>query len=134
MKNIQNNIVNTKPEFQVTLDKDRMANLNINPAIAAMQVRQSLYGIEAGKYEQQGKEIPINIKYMRDELKSVNDVLNIRISSLLGSSYPLREVAEVQLNNGYIEIMHDNQQRVAVVGADINTNVDLGTVTKEIQK
>ncbi|MDD3756076.1 MAG: efflux RND transporter permease subunit [Bacteroidales bacterium] len=134
LKNIQNNIVNTKPEFQVTLDKDRMANLNINPAIAAMQVRQSLYGIEAGKYEQQGKEIPINIKYMRDELKSVNDVLNIRISSLLGSSYPLREVAEVQLNNGYIEIMHDNQQRVAVVGADINTNVDLGTVTKEIQK
>lgn len=132
--NIQNSLANTKPEFRVTFDKDHMADLKINPAMAAMQVRQSLYGTEAGKYNEQGNEIPINVRYIRDELTSINDVLNIRISSLTGNSYALREVADVNIDNGYAEIMHDNQQRVAIVGADITNDIDLGTMSKEVQK
>ncbi len=132
--NIQNSLANTKPEFRVTFDKDHMADLKINPAMAAMQVRQSLYGTEAGKYNEQSNEIPINVRYIRDELTSINDVLNIRISSLTGNSYALREVADVNIDNGYAEIMHDNQQRVAIVGADITNDIDLGTMSKEVQK
>jgi len=48
-----------------------MADLKINPAMAAMQVRQSLYGTEAGKYNEQSNEIPINVRYIRDELTSI---------------------------------------------------------------
>ncbi|HXK91836.1 MAG TPA: efflux RND transporter permease subunit [Bacteroidales bacterium] len=132
--NIENSLSNTKPEYRITFDKDRMADLNINPGMAAMQVRQSLYGTEAGKYNEQGNEIPINVRYMRDELTSINDVLNIRISSLTGNSYALREVADVNIDNGYAEIMHDNQQRVAIVGADITNDIDLGTMSTEVQK
>jgi HAE1 family hydrophobic/amphiphilic exporter-1 len=134
LTNIQNSLANTKPEFRITFDKDRMADLKINPGMAAMQVRQSLYGTEAGKYNEQGNEIPINVRYKRDELTSINDVLNIRISSLTGNSYALREVADVNIDNGYAEIMHDNQQRVAIVGADITNDIDLGTMSKEVQK
>ncbi|HPZ36327.1 MAG TPA: efflux RND transporter permease subunit [Bacteroidales bacterium] len=134
LTNIQNSLANTKPEFRITFDKDRMADLKINPGMAAMQVRQSLYGTEAGKYNEQGNEIPINVRYMRDELTSINDVLNIRISSLTGNSYALREVADVNIDNGYAEIMHDNQQRVAIVGADITNDIDLGTMSTEVQK
>lgn len=132
--NIQNSLANTKPEFRITFDKDRMADLKINPGMAAMQVRQSLYGTEAGKYNEQGNEIPINVRYTRDELTSINDVLNIRISSLTGNAYALREVADVNIDNGYAEIMHDNQQRVAIVGADITNDIDLGTMSTEVQK
>ena len=128
--NIQNSLANTKPEFRVTFDKDHMADLKINPAMAAMQVRQSLYGTEAGKYNEQGNEIPINVRYIRDELTSINDVLNIRISSLTGNSYALREVADVNIDNGYAEIMHDNQQRVAIVGADITNDIDQHNVKR----
>ena len=134
LTNIQNSLANTKPEFRITFDKDRMADLKINPGMAAMQVRQSLYGTEAGKYNEQSNEIPINVRYIRDELTSINDVLNIRISSLTGNSYALREVADVNIDNGYAEIMHDNQQRVAIVGADITNDIDLGTMSKEVQK
>ncbi|MDN5355654.1 MAG: hypothetical protein PWQ43_596 [Rikenellaceae bacterium] len=134
LTNIQNSLANTKPEFRITFDKDRMADLKINPGMAAMQVRQSLYGTEAGKYNEQGNEIPINVRYKRDELTSINDVLNIRISSLTGNSYALREVADVNIDNGYAEIMHDNQQRVAIVGADITNDIDLGTMSKEVQE
>ncbi|MDI6833643.1 MAG: efflux RND transporter permease subunit, partial [Bacteroidales bacterium] len=70
----------------------------------------------------------------RDELTSINDVLNIRISSLTGNAYALREVADVNIDNGYAEIMHDNQQRVAIVGANITNDIDLGTMPKEVQK
>jgi len=134
LTNIQNSLANTKPEFRITFDKDRMADLKINPGMAAMQVRQSLYGTEAGKYNEQGNEIPINVRYTRDELTSINDVLNIRISSLTGNAYALREVADVNIDNGYAEIMHDNQQRVAIVGADITNDIDLGTMSTEVQK
>lgn len=134
LTNIQNSLANTKPEFRITFDKDRMADLKINLGMAAMQVRQSLYGTEAGKYNEQGNEIPINVRYKRDELTSINDVLNIRISSLTGNSYALREVADVNIDNGYAEIMHDNQQRVAIVGADITNDIDLGTMSKEVQE
>jgi len=133
LKNVQNSLANTKPEFQITLDKERMADLKINPALASMQIRQSLYGTEAGNFDDQGKQIPINVRYLRNEVQSINDIMNIRISSVLGNSYPLREVAEVNLNNGYVEIMHDNQQRVAIVGADINSGTDLGVMVKRVQ-
>ncbi|GAB6278013.1 MAG: efflux RND transporter permease subunit [Lentimicrobium sp.] len=133
LKNIQNSLANTKPEFQITLDKERMADLNINPALASMQIRQSLYGTEAGYFDDQGQQIPINVRYLRHEVQSINDIMNIRISSVFGHSYPLREVAEVNLNNGYIEIMHDDQQRVAIVGADINSGTDLGAMVKRVQ-
>lgn len=132
--NIENSLSNTKPEYRITFDKDRMADLKINPAMAAMQIRQSLYGTEAGKFNEKGTEIPINIRYSRDQMKTINDVLNIRISSLTGNTYALREVAEIDFDNGYVEIMRDNQQRVALVSADITENTDLGTMSNEVQK
>jgi len=131
--NVENTIDPGKAEFEIFVDKERASMFNLNAGMVAMQVRQSIYGTEAGEFKQGGDEFPITVRYGDEFRKSATDLENILIQSLSGQQIPVREVAQVRERTAPLEIRRENQQRVVTVMTDIH-EISLGEATEKARE
>lgn len=114
--NVENSVDRGKPELQFVIDKERAAALGLNQAMVSMQMRQSIYGQEAGDYDEEA--IPVNIRYAPQYRNSREKLERIVLNTMLGSQVPVRQVSQVQVVNAPMEIQRENQQRVVYVTAE----------------
>jgi len=103
--------INT-PELRLVLDKQRLAELNLNPQLVANQIFTNMQGIDAGGIEQSGnvKNIEINIRYTEGDRDNLEDLLEQVIVSSLGVKVPLSDIAEVSSEKSSNLITRENQE------------------------
>jgi HAE1 family hydrophobic/amphiphilic exporter-1 len=130
--NVENSANLNKPEYQILIDRNKANTYGLNTAMIAMQVRQSIYGTNAGTFREQGKEYDIVIRYADEYRKDPSKLNNIMIQTLRGTSIPLSEVATIKPGSGPLEIAHDNQKRIVKVSASLN-NISLGEAVSKVQ-
>ncbi|TVQ14351.1 MAG: efflux RND transporter permease subunit [Bacteroidetes bacterium] len=116
--NVENTVDRGKPELQLLVDKDRAAALGLNQAMVSLQMRQSIYGQEAGEFEDELDNIPINIRYALEYRNSRHAIERILLRTLMETQVPVNQVARVQYENAPLEIQRENQQRVVYVSAE----------------
>lgn len=114
-----------KMEFHVDINRDKASHLGLNTAMIAMQVRQSIYGVESGDFEQEGETFNIMVRYAPAQRNSIEKLSNISLTCLTGQQVPLSAVADITTGTGPLEIMHESRQRIVHVGANLN-NISLG--------
>jgi hydrophobe/amphiphile efflux-1 (HAE1) family protein len=126
---VETTIDKGKMEYQIIIDKNKASMLGLNTAMIGMQVRQSIYGKQAGHFKQQGDEYDIMIRYapaLRNDLDKIRD---ITLTTLMGQHVPLSAVAGIKIGTGPLEIMHERQLRIVRTGANLN-NISLGEGTQ----
>ncbi len=116
--NVENSVDKGKPELQLLVDKDRAAALGMNQAMISLQMRQSIYGQEAGSYDDDLESIPINIRYDPEYRSSREAIERVILNTLLGTQVPVSQVAQVAYESAAQEIQRENQQRVVFVSAE----------------
>lgn len=116
--NVENSVDKGKPELQLLVDKDRAAALGMNQAMISLQMRQSIYGQEAGSYDDDLESIPINIRYDPEYRSSREAIERVILNTLLGTQVPVNQVAQVAYESAAQEIQRENQQRVVFVSAE----------------
>lgn len=126
--NVENTIDPGKAEFEIVVDKERASQFKVNAGMVAMQVRQSIYGAEAGEFNEDGEEYSIVVRYDRSFRQSPADLENIMITTLTGQHIPVREIASIQEIQAPLEIRREDQQRVVKVMADLE-DISLGDAT-----
>ncbi len=134
--NVESTIDRGKPELQLIIDKNKATAVGLNPAMVSVQVRQSIYGQQAGEYDVEDNKLPINIRYATSYRKSEEAVGNIMLSTLTGKKLPLSHIATMEHGTGPLEIQRENQQRAVYVSAeprDISLGQGAQQVTKVIQ-
>ncbi len=114
-----------KLEFRIDINRDKASHLGLNTAMVAMQVRQSIYGVESGDFEQEGDKFNIVVRYAPEQRNSIEKLGNISLTCLTGQQVPLSAVADIKTGTGPLEIMHESRQRIVRVGANLN-KVSLG--------
>lgn len=124
LSDIESTIDRGKLEYQIIIDKDKAYSLGLNTAMIGMQVRQSIYGADAGRFNEDGESFNIKVQYLSDYRKSVQDIYNIVITNLLGVQIKLSDIAEIKEDFAPLEILHENQSRIVTVGANLN-NISL---------
>jgi len=122
-----------KMEYQIIIDKEKASKLGLNTAMIAMQVRQSIYGAEAGTFTENNEEIDIRVQYEAGARNSIEALKQITLISLTGQNIPLNAVADIGIGTGPLEIIHESQQRYVTVGANLN-NISLGEGAKIAEK
>ncbi|TCO09141.1 efflux RND transporter permease subunit [Natronoflexus pectinivorans] len=130
--NIENTIDPGKAEYQIRVDKQRASQLGLNSAMIALQVRQNIYGADAGEFDDGGDEYDIVVRYSPQHRNSPDDLNNIMISTLTGKQVPVREVAAIVESRGPLEINREEQQRIVKVMADLN-GISLGEGAARVQ-
>jgi HAE1 family hydrophobic/amphiphilic exporter-1 len=98
-----------------------------------MQVRQGLYGAEAGQYTEKGDEYTMTVRYSPECRNSIENLSNISLSTLTGQNIPLSTIADIRETSGPLEINRHAQQRIIKVKADIH-NIALGEAVKRVKK
>lgn len=133
LQNISNTIDPGKLEVQLIIDKDKARDLGVNTALVGLSVRQSIYGVEASQYKEDGEEFDILVRYAPEYRNSIDAIADIMIPTASGQAVTLGSFAKIVEANGALEIKHESQQRIVYVSADLK-GVSLGEAVKDIKK
>ncbi len=107
-------------ELQIHIDQDRASELGLNTALISLQIRQALYGSDAGELQEEGDDYNLVVRYRKEYRRQADDLKNIMISTLTGKMVPLSYVAEITQEKGRTEIRRESQQRIVKVMASVN--------------
>lgn len=122
-----------KLEIQVIINRNKAADVGLNAAMIGMQVRQAVYGTDAGTFEENGEEYDIRLQYSLENRNNIEDISRISLTTLRGSQVSLGDVSEIKIGRSPQLIEHENQQRVVYVKADLE-NMALGEGVENAKK
>lgn len=133
LSDVINNVDNGKLEIQIKVDKKKASAMGLNSAMIGLQVRQSIYGAEAGEFKELGDEYDIMIRYAPESRNDINQIKNIQLKNLLNQQIPLYAVADIEMGTSPLQINRKDQQRVVKVMSELN-KVSLGEGQKEVKR
>ncbi|HPS28710.1 MAG TPA: efflux RND transporter permease subunit [bacterium] len=136
LEDIESTVDKGKPEIRIKLDRERLATLGLNAGMAALTIRESLYGAKSGEFKQDNDEYNIVLRYGDENRKTPADLKNIMLTTATGQMIPLSAVSTIEESTGSMKILHETQQRIAYIRSGLN-GVSLGEAvekTKEILK
>ncbi|NKB71036.1 MAG: AcrB/AcrD/AcrF family protein [Candidatus Latescibacteria bacterium] len=123
-----------QPEIQVVFDRLRLAELGTTPDQIGSLLRNKLQGDIATELARRDRKIDIRVRARSQDRRTLEDLKRMVVSP---ASYPqpvtLESVARVQLVDGPAEIRRREQERVAVVSANL-VGRDLGSVVQDIER
>jgi hydrophobe/amphiphile efflux-1 (HAE1) family protein len=121
-----------KQDYQIIIDRKKASSVGLNSGMIALQVRQSIYGAEAGSISEGGKDYDIMIRYDQNSRSSIESIDDIALTTLLGTQVRLADVAEIRQGYGPLEIRRESQQRYVTVSAELS-GLSLGDAAKEVK-
>jgi HAE1 family hydrophobic/amphiphilic exporter-1 len=119
------------PELQVVFDRRRLAELGLDMGVLSETLRNRVQGVVPTRFKEEDRQIDIRIRNQEVNRASAGDVKNL---VLPGPEGPIRlqTVAEVKLDRGPAEIHRLQQQRAAVISANLGGR-NLGSVVSDIE-
>ena len=114
------------PEAQIVINRNKASMYGLNMMTISNTLRTAVQGSVATKYKVDGTEIDVRIQYDSSKLEYLKDIKDISVTSPLGMSIPLSELADISISKSPESIMRTNQKRTvtissAVFGRDINS-------------
>ena len=113
------------PEIRILFDQERAAQLGLPVREIADRVVNAVRGQVATRYTLLDKKIDVLVRSVDSRASSVEEVRNLIVNPGSDRPVPLYAVATVELATGPSEIRRANQERVAVVSANLGKG-DLG--------
>lgn len=113
------------PEIRIVFNQERAAQLGLPVRDIADRVVNAVRGEVATRYTLLDKKIDVLVRSVDTRASSVEEVRNLIVNPGSDRPVPLYAVASVELATGPSEIRRANQERVAVVSANLGSG-DLG--------
>lgn len=123
----------SKPEYRIQIDRTKAAELGISVGDVAAAVRSLITGTIATRYREGDEYYNIRLMIPESKIASRDDVENLRISVPRGGSVHLRDIADVRLDVGPVEIVREDQVKEVIVRGDAS-QVSVGTALKELKE
>jgi HAE1 family hydrophobic/amphiphilic exporter-1 len=119
------------PEIQIRFDRDRAAALGLPVYRIADRVVASVRGEVATRYSWHDRKIDVLVRAREQDRNSVEQIRRILINPESDRPITLDAVADIVVDTGPGEIRRLDQERVALVTANLNYG-DLGTAADEV--
>jgi HAE1 family hydrophobic/amphiphilic exporter-1 len=120
------------PELQVVFNRAKLAALGLDMGVLSETLRNRVQGVVPTRFKEEDRQIDVRIRNVEDNRSSRNDVRNLILPGPDGQPIRLSTVAEVHLDRGPAEIHRLQQQRAAVITANLK-NRSLGGAVKDIE-
>lgn len=121
------------PEIQVLFDAERAAALNLTTRQIADQVVRQVRGEVATRYSFRNRKIDVLVRAEESARASAADIGQLIVNPESERPVRLSAVAEIRSTEGPSEIHRVDQERVAVVSANLRYG-DLGTAVANIER
>jgi HAE1 family hydrophobic/amphiphilic exporter-1 len=130
---VKDSLTLPSPETKIIIDKDKAAALGLAVSDIAFAGQTAIEGNISNKFKTEGKEIDIRVRLQQADR---NDTLSLRkllLHSPYGYDLALADVADFQASRGPTEILHDNQERIISIWANISRR-SANSAAKEIEQ
>jgi len=129
---IRDNFSSGKREIQLQLKPTALA-LGLRQDDLGQQVRAAFYGVEAQRIQRGRDDVKVMVRYPRSERESVENLAELRIRTSAGKEVPFREVAELEITDGFSTITRVDRRRVINITTDADKNLaDLELIKAEL--
>ncbi len=121
-----------RPEYNVQLDRNRLAYYGLNSSTVSMAIRNRINGYTASKYREDGDEYDIIVRYDEPYRTSIEEIENIVIYNSANKAIRVGDVGTVVEEFAPPAIQRENRQRIVKVTAMLGDGVALGTVVQDV--
>ncbi len=108
------------PELQVVFDRERLAALGLDMGVLSETLKNRVLGVVPTRFKEADRQIDIRIRNREADRRSVADVRNLVLPGVDGGNLRLLSVASVTEARGPAEIHRLQQQRAAIVSANLD--------------
>ncbi|MCU0643451.1 MAG: efflux RND transporter permease subunit, partial [bacterium] len=119
------------PEIQIHFDRERAAALGLAVYQVADRVVNKVRGEIATRYSWHDRKIDVLVRAREEERNSVEKIRKLVVNPESDRPVPLEAVADIVVDTGPGEIRRVDQERVALVTANLREG-DLGSAAEEI--
>ncbi len=121
------------PELHVVFDRDQLAALNLDLGTMSSTLQNRVQGAVPTRYKDADRQIDVRVRNQESDRASIEDVRNLVLPGPNGAPIRLVSIADVRMDEGPAEIHRLQQQRAAVVSANLKGR-SLGSVVGDIRK
>jgi len=122
----------TKPEYQILVDRLRLADAGLSTQAVAQAARSLVDGAVATQFREAGEYYDIRVMIPETNISSRQDIENLYLDAPGGLKLPLRTVAEVVPRLGPVEIVREDQMKQIVVSSDVSAGASIGEMAKAV--
>ena len=119
------------PEVQIVYNRALLAKYNLNILEVASIVRNKIRGDVATEFKEQDRKIDVLVQLREKDRESIDDLRRLVVNPNAQVPIPLEAVADIRVNEGPSEIRRVDQQRTALITANISGR-DLRSVSEDI--
>ncbi len=121
-----------KPELQIVLDKNKLADHGLNSTIVSANIRNRVDGLTASMFREEGDEYDIVVRYKEEYRNSISDLEQITIMTPMGQQIKLKELGEVKEYWGPPNIERKRKERIVTVSVK-PVGISLGELAAKIK-
>jgi CzcA family heavy metal efflux pump len=121
------------PQIAIKIQRDRAAQLGLNPGHVAEVLELALAGRAVTQILDGQRTIDVVVRYPPDARKDLDVLRRTLVDTPSGAKVPLSELAEVTESVGPNQVSRDDTQRRIVVSANV-TGRDLEGVVTDVQR
>ena len=129
---VRSSLEEGNPELQVVFDRDRLAALGLDMRAVAETLRDRILGAVPTRFREADRQIDIRVRNAAADRETIEDVRNLVIPGPDGRPLRLLTVAEVREDRGPAQIHPVQQQRAAVISANVEGR-SLGAVVADVR-
>jgi len=124
----------TKPEYQIHVDRTRIANVGLTVQSVSKSMKNLVAGAVATQFRDAGEYYDVRVIVPESKIKTKQDIENMLIDTPSGVKIPLRTVATVVSQVGPVEIVRENQIKEIVVSSDVVKGANVGEMAKIVKE
>lgn len=122
-----------QPEIQIVLHDHKMAQYGVTTADAQAVIEMAIGGKTANIMYEGERKFAIRIRFPEEYRKSREDILMLKVPTLMGGQIPLSEIASVKELTGPAFVYRENNKRFVAVKFSVRDR-DLGSTISEAQR
>ena len=121
------------PQEEILLNRDKVADLGLSVRDVTEMLQTAVAGTKAGEYRSGGNSYRILVQLKDAEKRSLDEILNLTLTTDSGEKVTLRNVVTTESSRGPVLIDRRDQQRRVTVSPNISGR-DLGSVAADVQR
>jgi hydrophobic/amphiphilic exporter-1 (mainly G- bacteria), HAE1 family len=121
------------PELQVVFDRQRLAALGLDMGVMSETLKNRVLGVVPTRFKEADRQIDIRIRNRESDRQSVDDVRNLILPGTGDNPVRLLSIADISEQRGPAEIHRLQQQRAAVVSANLKGR-SLGAAIADVEQ
>jgi len=129
---VKSSVERGSPEIQIYFDQDRAAALGLTTKQISDQIVQKVRGEIATRFSVRDRKVDVLVRVREDDRSSVDDIRNLIVNPESDRPVTLGAVARVESTVGPSEIRRSDQERVALISANLSYG-DLSSAVAEIR-